>query len=152
MRRWAFNIALLCLLVLSSCVTQRRCMEKFPPDTVRVETVTYRDTIIPVFVPGYKPVFNWSVGGSVITSSGTAHGQAWVIHDTLFQKVWQTDTTLQVKLDSAIKVIDEKETEIITIREREERSRMERILWQVIALAVIVLVIVLIPRILRRRS
>jgi hypothetical protein len=152
MRRGVFNITLLCFLLLSSCVTQKRCLEKFPPDTIRVETVTYRDTIIPVFVPGYKPIFNWSVGGSVITSSGTAHGQAWIIHDTLFQKVWQTDTTLQVKLDSAIKVNYQKDTVIVTLKEMEQRSRMERILWQVIALAVIVLVIVLIPRILRRRS
>lgn len=139
------------VLALSSCITQERCFEKFPPDRVRVTTVEYRDTIFPVFIPGYKPVFNWSVGGSVIASSGTAYGKAWTVHDTIFIEVEQRDSTYKVRLDSAIKVISERETEIIRVKEECKESKVERILKRVFWIVILVLLIVLIPRILRRR-
>lgn len=50
---------LLILLVLSSCITERKCYDKFPPkttvDTVVVDSIAYRDTLI--FVPGDTIIF-----------------------------------------------------------------------------------------------
>jgi hypothetical protein len=50
-------LALLSLLALTGCVTQKKCLQKFPPETVTVvrvvekETVIYRDTTIYVELP-----------------------------------------------------------------------------------------------------
>ena len=47
-------LALTWLVLLASCVTQRRCMEKYPPvpvDTVTVENTVYKDTTFYVQLP-----------------------------------------------------------------------------------------------------
>ena len=50
---------LILIFLLSSCITERRCYEKFPPkvivDTVTVDSIAYRDTLI--FVPGDTIIF-----------------------------------------------------------------------------------------------
>jgi hypothetical protein len=50
---------LLILLVLSSCITEQKCYDKFPPrifvDTVTVDSIAYRDTLI--FIPGDTIIF-----------------------------------------------------------------------------------------------
>jgi hypothetical protein len=109
----------ICGLFLTSCVTQRRCMLKFPPDTVTHVSIVYRDSIIPVYIPKHDTVFGFTnIHDTLIVHSGTAHGQSWVIHDTLKMNVWQSDTTLKVKIDSCIKIIDSQKKEIFTIREK----------------------------------
>ena len=106
-------------LLVTSCVTQRACMLKFPPDTVIHVNIVYRDTIIPVYIPKHDTVYGFTdIHDTLIIHSGTAHGQSWVIHDTLKMNVWQSDTTLKVKIDSCIKIIDSQKKEIFTIREK----------------------------------
>ncbi|MCJ7447960.1 MAG: hypothetical protein MUO72_09715 [Bacteroidales bacterium] len=109
----------------------------------------YRDTIIEVHVPGHDTVFKEStIRDTIIVHSGTAHGRSWVIHDTIKLMVWQTDTILSVKLDSAIKVINDKNTLIYTIK---QKTKFERYLWLGIVIAGIILLIVLVPRVLKKK-
>lgn len=119
----------LCILVLictlfASCVTQRACLLKFPPDTITKVTTIYRDTIINVPVLGTDTVYFFGkVTDTVYASSGTAHATTYVVHDTLKLNVWQSDTTLKVRLDSALQVIQQKDTQIITIQNKCEKGK-----------------------------
>ena len=100
------KLIILSLIILSGCVTQKRCIQLYPPDTARVTTVEYRDSIIPVYISNTDTVFSWgTIRDTIFAESGTAHGRTWVIHDTLRLQVWQTDSTYMIRLDSAIQVI-----------------------------------------------
>jgi hypothetical protein len=112
-------------------------MEKFPPVTDTV--IEYRDTIIPVFIHSVDTVEKWgTIRDTLIVNSGTAHGKTWVIHDTLRLQVWQSDTTLQVKLDSAIQVIRTKEQ---FIKEVQKKSVFDKIIISLSLILAIILVI-----------
>jgi len=88
--------------LLSSCVTQKACLEKFPPETI----IEYKDTIIPYYVSSTDTIEKWgTITDTLVVNSGSAHGRTWVIHDTLRLQVWQTDSTYMIRLDSAIQVI-----------------------------------------------
>jgi hypothetical protein len=142
-------LPLFALLALSSCATYKRCSEKFNWKSDTIKTIVYRDTIIPVLVHGTDTVFAWStIRDTLIVHSGSAHGKSYVIHDTLKLNVWSSDTIIKVKLDSAIKVIETRNTQIVTIK---EKAKAEKILWQIIAGLGIVLLIILVPRILKKR-
>ena len=102
-----------------SCITQKRCLNKFPPDTIRTETVTYRDTIIPIYIPAFDTIYVQStILDTLIINSGTVHSQTWVVRDTIRQILWQSDTTLMVELDSLIRTNYIKDVEIYTIKEK----------------------------------
>ena len=113
-------IGICCLFFSStSCVTQKVCLKKFPPDTVKVQIMSYRDTIININVLPVDTIYEYgTLIDTLIASSGTAHGISYVVHDTLKLFVWQSDTIYKVKLDSAIKVIDTQQTVIHTLREK----------------------------------
>ena len=130
------------IFVASSCVTQRACLERFPPDTVSVQTVVYRDTIItvPVFSVDDTTVVWGTVFDTVYASSGTAHAITYVVRDTIRMIVWQSDTTLSLKLDSAIKVIESKDAEIYTIQASCEKGKGERFLDKLIMLVAVILI------------
>jgi len=142
------------ICIVSSCSPigrLTRLLDRHPEliDTVRTVTTVYRDTVIYVPVLGTDTVYKQTtVKDTLIVHSGTAHGQSWVTHDTLKLMVWQSDTVLKVKLDSVIKIIDAKNTEIITLK---DRTKTDRYFKYGIALAVIVLLIVLIPRVFKKR-
>ena len=137
------------LLAFSSCITYKRCSDKFNWKSDTIRTIVYRDTIIPFLVHGTDTVFAWStIRDTLIVHSGSAHGESYVIHDTLKLNVWSSDTIIKVKLDSAIKVIGTRNTQIVTIK---EKAKFEKILWQIIAGLSIVFLIVLIPRLLKKR-
>ena len=122
------------LLLLSSCSMQRYCERHFPPkesvDTVQ-NTVTivkhdtvYYDTIIPVPIPGdittdtvklpdsvvnSKYVSNEtlrSLHASAHTSLAEAEAYMQVHPPRIVLLLTQKDTTLQIKLDSALMRID----------------------------------------------
>jgi hypothetical protein len=136
-------------LAFSSCATYKRCSEKFNWKSDTIRTIIYRDTIIPVLVHGTDTVFAWStIRDTLIVHSGSAHGESYIIHDTLKLNVWSSDTIIKVKLDSAIKVIETKNTQIVTIK---EKAKFEKIMWQIIAGLSIVFLIILIPRLLKKR-
>jgi hypothetical protein len=112
-------LALAVAFLALSCATPKRCIERYGLKIDTIITVSYRDSIIPVYIHSTDTVRAYStIRDTLIIHSGTAHAQTWVIHDTLKLNVWQTDTTLQVKVDSCIKVINEKQTQIVTIQKK----------------------------------
>lgn len=46
------HIIIILSLLLLGCVTQKRCLKKFPPQVSVVENIVYRDTIVYVNIPG----------------------------------------------------------------------------------------------------
>ena len=129
------RLIILLLLLLSSCVTQRRCLEKFPVK----DTVVYHDTVYQVHVPPADTVIRWGeIHDTVYASSGTASGQAWVTHDTLWLNVWQRDTVVQYR--DSIKV----ETKVVTVQ---QPCRKTPVLNRIVAIGVILLVILLVAKI-----
>jgi hypothetical protein len=112
--------AFFCLfLALSSCVTQRACQKHFPPsrDTVRIVTVrdsiVIRDTTVFIKIPGETvhdsvvipcpdpgPAF---IPDTAIVRTDFAIAKAWFQFPTIKLRLTQPDTTLQIRLDNAIK-------------------------------------------------
>ena len=110
-------IIFLLLLMSSGCVTQKRCLDKFPPitsvDTIKVPgEPIYIDTIIYRDVPGDTIIVDTTI---IINESGeieftevfaetelaTAH--AWIELDRLRLELNQKDSLFRFKLDSAIR-------------------------------------------------
>ena len=107
----------LVLLMSSGCVTQKRCLNKFPPvvttitDTIPGETV-YKDTTIYVSVPGDTIITDTTI---IISDSGRiqfaevfaetelAYAHSWIQVDRLRLELIQKDSLYQFKLDSAIR-------------------------------------------------
>jgi hypothetical protein len=110
MRKLIFIIV---LLVLSSCVTQKRCLQKFPPSTSTVTTITIRDTIIKwkveevflidtVYLETLTPL-NINKH-SLITEY--CFGQAWVFDSKLYHSLQQKPVEKEIVIKEAIKEIE----------------------------------------------
>jgi hypothetical protein len=115
----------LCLISFSvfpySCVTQKRCLQKYPPQIVEVErviteinTVT-RDTTVYVHLPGNTIfltdtliVFKTDSISSKTSFLETplAWSEAHIKFNKLFHVLHQKDTTLIFRLQGALKEID----------------------------------------------
>lgn len=143
------GIALLLFLFVSlffaSCVTQKACLQKYPIKETHDTLIVYRDTTVNISVVGTDTVYRWStLYDTIYASSGTAHSVSYVTHDTLRVMVWQSDTVITLKLDSALQVIALKDSEIYTIQQKCDKSKTERVLtwvfYIVIAIAFIVLI------------
>jgi hypothetical protein len=99
-------------LLLASCVTQRRCLERFPPQIVtrdsiveRIVTV-YHDTIITVKLPAdtvWKEVDLDSLLAPLVAENKYAKAVAEVYKNKLKLTLVQKDTEIAFKLDSARK-------------------------------------------------
>ena len=107
------------ILIMSSCVTQRRCLQKFPPttDTIRVteirDSIVYKDTTITIHLPGktvtdsvfipveipstYKPD---TVRAVTQLATATAYLSK-LGHLRL--DLTQSDTTIYLRLENALK-------------------------------------------------
>lgn len=111
-------IPILIILTFASCVSQKRCNSKFPPqtvtiikDSIRFETI-YKDTTIFVTLPVQKvTVFDtvYIKNGivqfrEVKASSNYADARAWIGQNRLNLTVEDKDTTLQFRLDNALKM------------------------------------------------
>ncbi len=142
------------LLLIPGCVTQQRCFEKFPPDTIRVRTVEYRDTTVVIDIKGSGPVVNMGLisAGPVYAKSGTAEGKAWVRDSTVYIQVLQKDTTQAYELKNALKTIHDKETEIVTIKEKAQKLELIVKIFEIGGfIAVVILLIVLVKRFFKKR-
>jgi hypothetical protein len=151
MKRFALTLVafLLILVCFTSCITYQKCVEKFNIKTDSIKTVVYRDTIIPVYIHHTDTVRAYSsIHDTLIVHSGSAYAESYVVHDTLKVNVWQTDTTLKVKIDSCIKIINTKEKQVITVT---QKAKLEKILWQIIVIVGIILLIILIPRMIKKK-
>ena len=125
--------------LLAGCVTQRRCLEKFPPK----EIVTYTDTIYFISVKTDTVKEYGTIRDTVYASNGMANGQAWVDHDTLFLDVWNTDTIIEYR-DSIKTIIKE-----IPVKEKTKVSDLLQSFKVLVILIVIGIALVLVIRIIR---
>lgn len=127
------------LISITSCVTQKACMAKFPIVEQHDTLIVYRDTIIQVPVSGTDTVYKYgTIRDTVYASAGTAHASTFVVRDTLRLNVWQSDTTILFRLDSAFRELQIKDTEIYTIQQKCDKSKTERVIDKLIAFVVIV--------------
>jgi hypothetical protein len=84
--------------------------------------------------------------------SGTAHSIVYVKHDTIRQQLWSTDTIIKVRLDSALKVITTQNKQVTTITEKAKFSVvMNKILTGLLIIFGIVLVVILVPRLFKKK-
>ncbi|KKP52079.1 MAG: hypothetical protein UR43_C0015G0015 [candidate division TM6 bacterium GW2011_GWF2_33_332] len=108
------------ILFLGSCVTQRKCASKFPPQSVTEtkdsivvkDSIIYRDRDVPYKIPGDtirkdKPIpgipekINIS---PIILENTYAIAKAWIDNSRLKMELQQKDQVITFKLDSADKV------------------------------------------------
>jgi hypothetical protein len=114
-----YLLILLLAFTLIGCVTQKRCNEKFPPQTITItkdsiinkEKIVIKDTTIIRTIPGDTVhkidtvIGNKGVVNSkkVFAETSLAKATAYVYKNKLYLELIQKDTTLEFKLDSAIK-------------------------------------------------
>ena len=121
------------VIVLASSCGQNYCLRKFPPvvtsDTTYIETVRtevkYRDTTIYKTIPGEKvidTVYIKEIKPGVFTSDTTyaetslAYAKAWVFRNKLSLELVQRDTTIEFRLENALRETEiwkEKYTKIV---------------------------------------
>jgi len=115
------NITILIILILfSSCVSQKKCISKFPPETIKVrydsivikDSVIYKDRIINHVIKAdtvYKDVIipvPAELNIPPITSENDyAKAKAWIHNSRLKLQLEQKDQVIQFKLDSADKEV-----------------------------------------------
>lgn len=105
-------------LTLSSCVTYKRCQNKFPSvnDTIRIETVkdsiVIRDTTVYVSIPGETvidsvvipcPEVPGYVPKKVYAETSLAKASAWWSYPVIKLELIQKDTTIEKRLARALK-------------------------------------------------
>lgn len=110
------TILLLTILLLSGCVTAKKCSQKFPPETVTIikdsirEKTTYRDTTIFIRLEGetrmiYDTLYvNNSIVHykSLIAETKYATARAWVALNRINLTLSDKDTTLEIRLKNAL--------------------------------------------------
>ena len=130
-------LILLTVLLASSCVTQRRCYEKFPPqDTV----VTWHDTVYYVSLKTDTVYKYGTITDTVYANTGTAGGSAWVINDTIYLNVWQKDTVLLYR--DSIKTVEV--TKVVNLP-----CRKSPVLTKVIVIMSIILIGIILVKFIR---
>jgi hypothetical protein len=114
----AAAVIILAILLTQSCVTQKKCSQRFPArnDTIRIEhtrdSIIYKDTVITLEIPGEIrinsveipcPEVPGYIPKKVYAETSYAKASAWWDYPSIKLKLEQKDTTLQIRLDNAIK-------------------------------------------------
>ena len=117
MRQILYFCLISALLGQSSCVTYRRCQQKYPASRDTLKTILLRDSIVlrsamvPVHIKGdlirdslkiFIPAKPFS-SDTLRSETPLAIAMAWIENDFLMMKLIQKDTTILTKLDNAIK-------------------------------------------------
>jgi hypothetical protein len=113
-----YFILILLALTLVGCVTQKRCNEKFPPQTITItkdsivekEKIVLKDTVVTRTIPGDTVhqidtvISNKGIVNSkkLYAETSLAKASAYVYKSKLYLELIQKDTTLEFKLDSVI--------------------------------------------------
>jgi hypothetical protein len=110
-----YILLILPLFLFASCVTQKRCAQKFPPQIItKTETITetvYRDTTIYVHIPAdtiysekviFKSPEGWQTELSVLDQT-YAKSTAQVVNGTLKHELFQKQTEIERVISNAIK-------------------------------------------------
>jgi hypothetical protein len=107
---------IICIVILAGCATQKRCLEKFPPqmvhDTVTTKSIIYKDTTVYVEIPGETVIKEVPILlpmpmpeiEPVRAEVELAQAEAKLLKNKLRLTLIQKDSILEFKLDSAIRV------------------------------------------------
>lgn len=147
-------LVVLASILLNSCATQKKCFAKFPPDTVtkfeQIHVVEYRDTIVPVFIPGDSVFVETVIPCPDITIEPItarvpfAHATASVNESRLSLQLIQHDTTLQHMIDSIRSTVDTvKITETVIVEKPAPKKKTSPWLYVSLTLFVSLIVIIL---------
>jgi hypothetical protein len=165
------NLAILILvLISSSCVTQKVCQRKFPisADTVRIvilkDSIVYRDTVITVHLAGEvvrdtiripcPPPPPSYVPDTARAETKLAVAAAWWDFPNISLRLIQKDTTIETRLDSAIREAYywrkeyEAVTKIVTVKYIPVIYRIS--LWICVGILVAVLLITFVTIVFRK--
>jgi hypothetical protein len=114
----AIFFILLPLFLFSGCITRQKCLQRFPPEIKEINSVTVevretlRDTIIFRELPGEtliqvdtvlidnKGLINTNIS---FLETSLAWSKAQIRNNKLFHELVQKDTTLEFRLNDAIK-------------------------------------------------
>ena len=110
-------VIILLMVLASSCATQQRCFRKFPPevsiDTIFKEiikdTIIYKDTTIYISLPGETVIDSIFISQGIVTTpvkvleTDLARAEAYYRTPKVYLKLIQKDTTLRIRLDSALR-------------------------------------------------
>lgn len=116
-----WTIFVLTVLVLSSCVTQKKCLQKFPPQTIRErydsiiikDTIIYKDVIVEKVIPADTVYVDRIIPGipqsittrPMILENDYAIAKGWIQDSRLKMQLEQKYQVLRFKLDSADKLV-----------------------------------------------
>ena len=111
------GIAIL-IILLTGCVTQKKCLTKFPPvnDTIRIvilkDSIIYKDTIIFIYLPGQTTINSVVIPcpppppefipDTAKAETSLAFARAWWQYPNIQLRLVQKDTTIEARLESAI--------------------------------------------------
>ena len=151
MKKYLILYLVILLIILSnSCITLKKCQDRYHWTSHSDTFIVYRDTIIKVPVMGTDTVYKYgTLTDTIHINVGNAHNVVYVRHDTIESFLWLSDTTYKVKLDSAIKVIHTMQTNQVIVV---QKPKLTKVLNQLIVLAVLLLIGFIIPRILKKKS
>jgi hypothetical protein len=112
-------IPILIILALTSCVTQKKCNSKFPPE-VRIErhdsliikdSIIYKDRYVPYYIKGKTDTIEKLIPvpekinlAPMRLENTYAYAEAWIENSKLKMKLQLKDQVITFKLDSADKV------------------------------------------------
>lgn len=136
-------LILILSLFLGSCVTQRRCNNKFPPisDTTRItiirDSIVYKDTIIyiqlpaivkkdSIIIPCPPPPLAY-VPDTAYAETPFAKAKSWWSYPYIKLNLEQKKTTLELRLDSAIKEVYFWKSEYLRIKQTKVVKEIPRI-------------------------
>jgi len=113
-------LCLLAVLLLSGCVTQKKCDRKFPAQTmvirkdsiIRTTNTVFRDTTIYIYIKGetkYSTDTVWLKNGLAYSNkdhltTSFAESWAWVGNGRLYHKLIQKDTLIGQEVKDAIRL------------------------------------------------
>jgi len=135
MKRLYIIIIVALALLLTGCITERKCLKRYPPEiketiTIETETVTIRrDTTIYITLPGEVQYQTDTViigaGGVIntkpsILKTSLAWSCAKIVNNRLMHELHQTDTTIEARLADAIRETERlrrERREVVTVRE-----------------------------------
>ena len=131
------------LLTTFGCATQKRCLQKWPPEIIPIDTVVqvqvkdttiYRDTIVPIYLQGETDTSFVEIPCDFSENSKLEYDTAKVETTMAIAKAWiepgptgsharlqielqQKDTTIMTRLDSAIMEAEHWKQETIRIKQ-----------------------------------
>jgi len=132
-----YILILIVAALFTSCVTQKKCISKYPPEIIRErydsiiikDTIIYKDRIVPLIIKGDTITVEKQVPGYIDISAirvdnSYAYASAWVQNSKLKLSLIQKEQVINFRLDSADKI--SRHWQFQYIKEKESKSQIIR--------------------------